>query len=243
LHQLEVVSLVLALKIVFPDKVWLLLGNHEDAVQNQAGGDLGFPAECNRRLGHMGPRVFKTVNVTWNWFPFGCIIEKKVLVVHGGIGDGDWNVNYLTNVRRPIDHDGLPADPILYNVLWSDPLPDDGDPAKTMGVHDSPRDNHLNTVATYGPDITKDFCERNCLSAIVRSHQVFQQGMGFDVLHYGRCVRVFSARDYCGVYTNDGSILSVTKMSNEVHGEHVLVRAQVCKSLNSTRTSPPPMFR
>jgi len=226
-HQVEVVALVLALKAVFPNKVWLLRGNHEDAVQNQSSGGSGFHVQCNQRLGQMGPRIFSAVNQTWNWLPFGCVVGRKILVVHGGIGDGRWGLNYLAQIRRPVDHDALPRDPILYNVLWSDPIMDEGDPRQVMGVHDSPRDNHAHLCITFGPDVSEDFCARNGLGAVVRSHQAFDHGMGYDVMHNGRCIRVFSARDYGnGEMANNGAVLSITQGKG-----HVLVRAQVVKSM------------
>lgn len=225
-HQLEVVALVLALKTVFPTKVWLVRGNHEDCKQNTAAGPLGFGVQCNQRLGENGPRVFGAVNQAWNWLPYGCLIGRKLLVVHGGIGDGRWDTSYLAQVRRPIDHEGLPKDPVLYNVLWSDPIADDpGDPREIMGVHDSPRDNHGRLITSFGPDVTDAFCSRNNLCAVIRSHQAFPRGFGYDVLHNGRCLRVFSARDY-GNSGNDGAILSITQGKGTL-----IIRAQVCRSL------------
>jgi len=225
-HQLEVVSLVFALKAVFPNKVWLMRGNHEDAVQNRSMGSAGFEAQVTQRLGNsVGPRVFSAVHNAFNFLPLGCLVSGKILSVHGGIGDGTWSLNYLNRVRRPLDHDSIPADPVVYNVLWSDPIPDDPGQANTFGVHDSPRDGHAHMIVTFGQDITAKFCANNHIDMIVRSHQAITRGYGYDVMHGGRCVRVFSARDYEG-QGNDGCILHIADTP-----EGIIVRPQVLRSL------------
>jgi len=232
-HQLEVISLVFALKAMFPTRVWLVRGNHEDCVQNQAMGHAGLHAQCHHRLGQQsGHRAFQAMQYVFNWLPLGCLINRKILVVHGGIGDGKWSLNHLRNVHRPLDHDAIPRDSVIYNVLWSDPIPDDpGDPREHFGVHDSPRDHHAHMIITFGSDVTAEFCARNHLEMVVRSHQALKEGFGYDVMHDGRCVRVFSARDYegCG---NDGAVLSITEgAQHRGQPPHYLVRAQVIRSL------------
>jgi len=231
-HQLEVLCLVLALKVVFPQTVWLLRGNHEDDFQNQAMLHAGFWQHCVQRLGEgPGQKVFAAAHQAFQWLPLGCIIGRKILVVHGGIGDGSWDVRHLARVPRPLGHDGLTQDPVLYNVLWSDPIPDDPSPEDTFGVHDSPRDHHQHMILTFGSDVTQEFCRRNGIEAVVRSHQAIARGYGYDVMHDGRCIRVFSARDYEG-YGNDGCVLMIVEGDPRQHGgPHLLVRPQVIRSL------------
>jgi diadenosine tetraphosphatase ApaH/serine/threonine PP2A family protein phosphatase len=234
-HQLEVISLVFAMKALFPTRVWLMRGNHEDAVQNRSMGQAGLEAECAQKMGHYAPRVFDSIQNAFNWLPLGAILGDRILVVHGGIGHGNWDVGYLENlpahVARPIDHDKIPTDKIVYNVLWSDPIPDDGDDRPEItGVHDSPRDGHAHMIVTFGRDITEAFCARNSLDMIIRSHQALAKGYGYDVMHGGKCVRVFSARDYEGS-GNDGCVLDV-----EQGDGHLLVRPQVLRSLTCPKT-------
>lgn len=47
-----------------------------------------------------------------------------------------------------------------------------------------------------GPDITKAFLERNRLQLVVRSHEVVMGG--YEIMHDGNLVTVFSAPNYCG---------------------------------------------
>jgi len=235
-HQLEVVALVLALKAVYPDQVFLNRGNHEDPQQNTHMAAVGLLAQCQHRLGEaLGNNVFRQVHRTFEYLPLGTLIDNMILVVHGGIGDGQWDLSLLRSYRRPASMDEIQQSPALYNILWSDPIPDDEtDPDEIFGVHDSPRDGHRKTIISFGKDCTDAFCERNNLEMIVRSHQAFRRGCGYEVMHGGRCMRVFSARDYENM-GNDGAVLSVeagTKQPGMPH--HLVVRPQVVRSLQGS---------
>jgi len=223
-HQLEVVVLVFAFKVAFPDRVKLLRGNHEDATQNRHMGVHGFDQACIRRLGpHFGPMCFDVIGKVFDWLPFGCLVGNKILVVHGGIGDGNWRLEQLARTQRPMNHDQLASNHMVYNILWSDPIPEDVE--ESFGVHDSPRDNHAHLIRCFGKDVTDGFCEVNGVHMLIRSHQAKREGCGYEVMHGGRCVRVFSARDY-EESGNDGCVLSIT-----TDGDTYVVRPQVLRSL------------
>lgn len=225
-HQLESISLVFALKLALPDHVWLNRGNHEDPCMNQSMGPSGFAAECVRRLGQeTGTQVFQAIAEVYEWLPLGTLIDERILCVHGGLGDGQWSLEDLRTVQRPLGHEALAKNHMVYNVLWSDPIPEDE--RDCNGVHDSPRDNHAHLVLSFGPDVTADFCEHNGLDMVIRSHQCLPKGKGYEVLHDGHCMRVFSARNYEG-NNNDASILSICQNPGEAC---LTVRPQVLLAL------------
>jgi hypothetical protein len=58
---------------------------------------------------------------------------------------------------------------------------------------------------SFGPDITKAFLTANGLSLLVRSHEVMEEG--FQIMHGGACITVFSAPNYCDQMTNKGGIV------------------------------------
>ena len=59
------------------------------------------------------------------------------------------------------------------------------------GVHGNPRGDD---VATFGPDVTERFCEREMIDLVIRSHQYVPEG--YKVMHSGHLITLFSARDY-----------------------------------------------
>jgi hypothetical protein len=225
-HQLETICLVYALKLAYPDKVFLNRGNHEELSQNRHMGKDGFEEHCRQALGQqLGDRVFMAFAQSYTYLPLASLLGDNCLVVHGGIGDGRWELSYLDEIERPINDEDLSNDKIAYNIMWSDPI--DEDKKDCFGVHDSPRDQHRNLMVRFGVDVSQFFCERNGIGMIIRSHEALQNGDGYEVMHAEHLTRVFSARDYGkGQMCNDGAILSVTIKKGKV-----LVTPQVLKSV------------
>lgn len=225
-HQLETVALIFSLKLLYPSRVYLNRGNHEDGMMNMQMGEHGFLGKCEQRFGEAkGQEVFVAICQVWDRLPLATLVGGRILVLHGGIGDGQWDLSHLMNTKRPLPSDVLSQDPVVYNVLWSDPV--DEDHADGFGIHSSPRDQHEDLILRFGKDITDSFCERNGVSMIVRSHEAEKGGCGYEVMHGGRLVRVFSARDYEN-NGNDGAILAIDKYPNE---KKFLVRPQLLQSL------------
>lgn len=206
-HQIEVLTVVYTLKLAFPSKVWLNRGNHEDGRVNSHAGEHGFEHACSTRFGEdWGAQVFRAATETFEYLPLGSVLGGTILVVHGGIGEGNWKLEHLENAPRPLDDAALEADHVFYNVLWSDPIHEDK--RKSFGVHESPRDGHMGLILGFGHDVTKRFLTKNGLAMIIRSHESNEEGDGYELMHDGHLARCFSARDYEG-NTNDGSIMFI----------------------------------
>lgn len=218
-HQLEVMVLILSLKIIYPNQVWLNRGNHEDRQQNLRTskiGSLGFDKACMEALGlDQGRRIFDSFQGLFEWLPLAARVEHKVLVLHGGLGPGDWTLDDLSMVERPLTSKELhfAMEGTVYNILWSDPLshkPENRrDPMKSFGVHDSPRDKHWQVMKNFGRDVTQRFCKQEGLELVIRSHQFTNTCKGYELLHDGYLLRVFSARNYMGTVPNDGGMLLI----------------------------------
>eukprot|EP00930_Biecheleria_cincta_P039425 TRINITY_DN27109_c0_g1_i2.p1 TRINITY_DN27109_c0_g1~~TRINITY_DN27109_c0_g1_i2.p1 ORF type:complete len:648 (-),score=117.07 TRINITY_DN27109_c0_g1_i2:148-2091(-) len=215
-HQLETIGLLLALKVAFPKNIWLIRGNHEDRNMNQK---YGFEEECTRHLGEeMGKKTHALLEDVFDYLPMAAVVEERVLVVHGGIGRGDWDLNHLRTVARPLTSEVLAQEQNrwLLNILWSDPIADDAHndsdnmsdhsecPAEVCGVHSSWRNDYS---VRFGWNVTKSFCARNGLGLVVRSHQCKRDGNGFSVMHDNMLMRVFSARDYEGMGNDSATLL------------------------------------
>jgi len=108
------------------------------------------------------------------------MVEKKILVDHGGIVDGDWDLNYL--LERPLATAAVAQDEVVFNILWSMPK------QLSSPFHDDTpkRDSSLagcsRAGATYSDgvgmsiakacyrEVTEAFCQRNGIGLIIRSH-------------------------------------------------------------------------
>ena len=87
-----------------------------------------------------------------------------------------------------------PEEGIFSDALWSDPQPFAGRGPSKRGVGMS-----------FGPDVTERFLSANNLQLLIRSHEVMEEG--YQVMHGGKCVTVFSAPNYCDQMGNKGGIV------------------------------------
>jgi len=225
-HQVEVISLLFALKIAYPQNVWLNRGNHEDENMN---AKYGFQKACLEACGQdAGQKVFNAFASAFTYIPIASLIDDRILVLHGGIGDGKWSVADVDSVQRPLTHDALtyPENTWIWNILWSDPIEEDKH-GLTFGVHSSPRSK---VAVRFGWNVTQAFCAKNGLDLIIRSHQAKKGGFGFDVMHSNKLLRIFSARDYES-NGNDGAVLDI-RACKDSDDQRLLARFQVLSSLS-----------
>ena len=78
---------------------------------------------------HHSPKTtnFKKFPISRNAFdqlPLACLVGGQILCVHGGVGDGRWDLNDLRVVRRPLSGNELGCSKLrwVHNILWSDPI-------------------------------------------------------------------------------------------------------------------------
>ncbi|GLT42543.1 hypothetical protein SLA2020_165360 [Shorea laevis] len=195
-HSLETITLLLALKIEYPENVHLIRGNHEAADINAL---FGFRLECIERMGENdGIWAWTRFNQLFNCLPLAALIEKKIICMHGGIGRSINSVEQIEKLERPITMDA--GSIILMDLLWSDPTENDS----VEGLRPNARGPGL---VTFGPDRVTDFCKKNKLQLIIRAHECVMDG--FERFAQGQLITLFSATNYCGTANNAGAILVI----------------------------------
>ena len=162
------------------------------------------------------------MNDVFDCLPLAGLVEKEVLLIHGGIGENIQSVDQLRNIQKPIrvpsgDHIELgQVDKIILDALWSDPTENDS----VLGVHLSPRGQG---ACRYGPDRVETFCRVNKLQMIIRAHECVQRG--YEYFAQGRLITVFSATSYCNQYNNDAAMIVLIRSPDDLTTieEHPLV--------------------
>lgn len=152
-QSLETICLLLAYKIRYPDKVFLLRGNHEDAKINRI---YGFYDECKRRF---NVRLWKIFTDCFNSLPVAALVDEKILCMHGGLSPELKNLKQIQEIERPTE---IPDNGLLCDLLWADPDP------TIEGWSDSDR----GVSCTFGADKVIEFLGKNDLDLICRGHQV-----------------------------------------------------------------------
>lgn len=222
-YSCDVVSLLFALKVLYPSKIFLVRGNHEDRLMNV---NYGFHADCARKFGRDGDDMWERVNDVFEFLPISALVGGEILCIHGGIGDSINSLDDLRGIPKPIqvaceiNERTTRQDRMVLDALWSDPTESD----EVLGVHVSPRGKN---TCRFGPDRVKEFNKRNSLKLIIRAHECVQHG--YEYFAAGQLLTVFSATNYCNQHDNDGAMIVLVK--DERTGD-LVEHAQVIRSGN-----------
>ncbi|KAI3894025.1 hypothetical protein MKX03_034918 [Papaver bracteatum] len=173
---IETICLLLAFKIKYQDKFFLLRGNHESASIKYL---YGFYDECKRRF---SVRLWKTFCRCFNCLPVAAVIEERIFCVHGGLSPHLKNFDQIRDICRPVD---VPDKGLLCDLLWSDPDKD------FYGW----RENDNGVSCTFGADKITKFLDNHDIDLICRAHQVVEKG--YEFFAGQKLVTIFSAPNYC----------------------------------------------
>eukprot|EP00048_Salpingoeca_helianthica_P007290 m.108609 g.108609 ORF g.108609 m.108609 type:complete len:308 (+) comp14286_c0_seq1:129-1052(+) len=185
-YSVETVTLLVALKVRYPERISILRGNHESRQITQV---YGFYDECMRKYG--GPSVWSYFTELFDYLPLTAVVDNQIFCLHGGLSP---NADTLDHVRALDRIQEVPHEGPMCDFLWSDPDP-------RPGWNVSPRGAGF----TFGPDISEFFNHLNGLNLVARAHQLVMEGYGWT--HEEKVVTVFSAPNYCYRCGNQAAIL------------------------------------
>lgn len=194
-NSIEVLMHLFCLKIMHPNSVWMLRGNHECREISRL---YGFYDECCSKYNE---EIWKLFNDIFDFFPIAAVISERMFCVHGGLSPLLSDLNQIESMQRPIE---IPERGLIVDLLWSDPL----------GSHDGWRTSERGTSFTFGPDVVDSFLAKNEFDLVCRAHQVIRRGSDFPYFPNNSTLTIFSAPNYCGEYDNSGAILEVDRNLN-----------------------------
>ncbi|KAK2960584.1 putative Serine/threonine-protein phosphatase [Blattamonas nauphoetae] len=187
-QSLEVICLLFAYKLKYPENIFLLRGNHECATINKL---YGFYDECKARYSVNLWRLFIDC---FNCLPLCAIIDDSIFCTHGGLSPELVKIDQLRKIQRPTD---IPDHGLLCDLLWADPSPTN----ELWGESDR------GVSITFGTKAIEQFLSDNDLDLLVRAHQVVMSGYQF--FSSRQLVTVFSAPNYCGEFDNQGAMMTI----------------------------------
>ncbi|RLN48703.1 hypothetical protein BBJ29_003070 [Phytophthora kernoviae] len=204
MYGTEVVMTILLFRLLYPTGVFLNRGNHESRNQNSW---MGFEDEVWAKYSgaevddlERPARMFEAFQTLFESLPLCAVLQQKIFVVHGGLFSRD-NVTLahlrgITRKREPPLHQMNFEDKIFEDMLWSDPRPIQTRQPSERGAG-----------VEFGVSVTNNFCLVNKIALIIRSHECVVEG--FEILHGGRLITLFSASRYCGTQMNKGAFLTL----------------------------------
>ena len=186
--SLECITTLIAFKILYPNHLFMARGNHESVNLNQM---YGFKKEVIDKYGN-DEKMYDCFTELFKSLPLGHILNKQVLVVHGGLFSKDGvTIDEIKKINRFVE---IPESGLMSELLWSDPCKENGRLPSKRGVGMS-----------FGPDVAKRFLDENNLDLLIRSHEVKMKG--YEVEPGGKVITVFSAPNYCDQMGNEGAII------------------------------------
>eukprot|EP01129_Flabellula_baltica_P005718 TRINITY_DN2087_c0_g1_i4.p1 TRINITY_DN2087_c0_g1~~TRINITY_DN2087_c0_g1_i4.p1 ORF type:complete len:314 (+),score=64.64 TRINITY_DN2087_c0_g1_i4:80-1021(+) len=194
-YSVAVLSVLLCLKGMYKDRVFLLRGNHEC---REIVKVYGFYDELKRLYDEAEAEELLDIYCDiFDQFPLAAVIGGEVLAVHGGLSEGLASIDQISEIDRFCD---VPKEACLMtDILWSDPH-DDNDSWK-----ESPR----GISQLWGNEETQTFCSQNKLRYIVRSHQLVMEGAKWS--HAEKILTIFTSANYCLQCQNDGGFVRISE--------------------------------
>ena len=105
--------LLIALKVRYPRRVYMIRGNHESRQITQV---YGFYDECLRNFGTA--EVWKYCTQVFDVITLSCVVEDHVFCVHGGLSP---SLDTFQDIRSINRQQEVPHDGPMCDLLWSDP--------------------------------------------------------------------------------------------------------------------------
>jgi len=191
-YSVETVTLLVALKLRYRDRLTILRGNHESRQITQV---YGFYDECLRKYGNAN--VWRFFTDLFDFLPLTALIDNQVceffvilwtcddnfmapaslifltslfailflqiFCLHGGLSPSIDTLDHVRSIERVQE---VPHEGPMCDLLWSDP-----DDRCGWGI--SPR----GAGYTFGQDISEAFNHNNGLTLVARAHQLVMEGM------------------------------------------------------------------
>ena len=192
-YSVETVTLVVALKVRYPDRVTIIRGNHESRQITQV---YGFYDECMRKYGNAN--AWRYCTDVFDYLGLSALVDGKALCVHGGLSPDIRTLDQVRTIDRLCE---IPHEGPFCDMMWSDP-----EDLETWAV--SPR----GAGWLFGRRVTQEFNEINGLELICRAHQLVQEG--YKYMFNDQLVTVWSAPNYCYRCGNVAAILALDEKLN-----------------------------
>ncbi|NWX50179.1 PPE1 phosphatase, partial [Steatornis caripensis] len=213
-NSMEILIILFAFLLIYPNDLHLNRGNHEDYIMNLryilGGWGKGYV------LQEHGKQILCLLQDVFSWLPLATIVDSKVLILHGGISDTT-DLDFLNALERNKVRDRIHVGVMLFSlknvgaellrssfcylqildILWSDPRSQNGcTPNKCRGGG-----------CYFGPDVTARLFERYNLKMLIRSHEFKREG--YEISHNGKVITIFSASNYYEEGSNRGAYIKL----------------------------------
>ena len=199
----EILLYLYALKIRYPESVFLVRGNHESRQMTES---FNFQNEVIHKY---SDDLYSAIIESFKALPIAVVIEDEYLALHGGISPDLHTLSQLHTIDRFVEP---PPSGLLCDVLWSDPHPEFD---SVTPVNDFIPNSNRGCSYYFSHSALCRFLNSNGLSCLIKAHEVHEKGHKMGPVNLGSTSRlpsyisIFSAPNYCDVYRNKGAFLQI----------------------------------
>ncbi|OHT13068.1 Ser/Thr protein phosphatase [Tritrichomonas foetus] len=187
----ETITIILIMKILYPQNIFIIRGNHEFG---EMFTRCGFSNELEQIYDNSSLK--NNFQKCFSYMPLAALVHDSILCVHGGIGPNFNTLGQIADIKRPLH--GYDDD-VIMSIVWSDPT-----------TH---ADNYLPSTRgsgyLFGCDALSRFLKSQVLDFLVRGHECIPGGVEEQL--EGKMATVFSASNYCGMLGNECGVLILNK--------------------------------
>jgi hypothetical protein len=210
-YSLEIIFLLFALKIKYPNFIYLIRGHHEDISVNI---NSGLGQECKDRLDDditQTKSLFFLINKVFDLLPFGVLVDNNILCVHGGIGSRVSSLDDIENIKRPfrIVHEVTnKEEQIVLDLLYSEY----SNETKNIEPNKERDIEGKGFIVKYGEERLNKFLIDNKIVLLITSHKFCKEGI--LSMNNDRLLSIFSSSNYMDKYNNYGGMIIIGKKTS-----------------------------
>jgi protein phosphatase len=175
-YSKETYYTVLKLKLLFPEQVVLMRGNHEGP-EDLLASPHDLPIEFQMKFGEKWASAYHKIRELFACLYNAVLVEERYLIIHGGLPLKAKTIEDLAYAH--ITH---PKQSFLEEMLWSDP----NEMVKDSCA--SPR----GAGKLFGENVTNEVLGQFNVKILVRGHEPCMEG--FKINHKGKILTLFSRK-------------------------------------------------
>lgn len=203
--SIECVLYLWSLKMWYPDKFFLLRGNHEC---RHLTNYFTFKKECIHKF--KSETIYNACMTSFDALPLAAVMNNQFFIVHGGLSP---ELRTLKDIDRIDRFREPPTRGIMCDMLWSDPHEDYGEEPEGVGNYVHNKVRGCSYFYTYKAVCA--FLERNKLLSVIRAHEAQDAGYRTyrksNTTDFPSVLTIFSAPNYLDAYGNKAAVLRYEK--------------------------------